>query len=83
MKIEKVFKIKCQLYLISKQKGGFASSNISIKLLSIKIIIPTNYYFQMKMLQLFLKQKQKSITVNWQIKRAFQSYKVFNFIINN
>ena len=64
MKIEKVFKLKCQLYLISKQKGGYASSNISIKLLFIKITIPTNYYFQMKMLQLFLKQKQKSFIVS-------------------
>ena len=61
MKIEKVFKLKCQLYLISKQKGSLTSSNYPIELLFIKIIIPTNYYFQMKMLQLFLKQKQKAL----------------------
>lgn len=64
MKIEKVFKIKCQLYFNSKQKGGFASSNISIELLFVKIIIPTNYYFQMKMLQVFLKQKQIAIIIS-------------------
>ena len=64
MKIKKVFKLKCQLDLKSKQKGGFTSSNYSIEMLLIKITIPTNYYFQMKMLQLFLKQKQKSFIVS-------------------
>ena len=64
MKIEKVFKIKCQLYLFSKQKGDLVSSNTSVYALFIKTVIPTNYYFQMKMLQLFLKQKQKSFIVS-------------------